>query len=276
MQNKKLSFVFLIVLIPISFSGCSLGQSDTIATVTNKSALTSETVIPTASNTVTSSPEPTSTQVPTMTSTPTSSPTASFTPSSTPDKRVFNIDPRILLIDKDDLPSDARYYLPASNWISPHRNSEIVTSWGAEKGKEYLSKTGRIDGWWAAYKRGSSTVIAPEEIYDNAVLYETSKGARLTIEEYSNCLDPETGYTEIETDIVIGDTTIACINREMQSNGKNRVWLRVEFVYRNVFHGIIGWGWESEVSLDYVMGVASAALSKLESQPLSDEVTYQP
>ena len=89
------------------------------------------------------------------------------------------------MLEKDDLPKDAKYYLPGPSWKSPHRNSEIISGWGKEKGQEYLEKTGRIDGWVVYYARGTSTVRAPEQIYPNIIQYEHCEGALITITEFS-------------------------------------------------------------------------------------------
>jgi hypothetical protein len=224
----------------------------------------------------TETPEPTKT--PTLTETATSIPTstATETPSPTPDLRVIDADPYTFLLTKEDLPEDANYYLPNSSWISPHRNSEVVGGWGVEEGRLYLEETGRVDGWWVSYNRGSNTVIAPQEIYDNVVMYRTADGAQLTINEHSSCDDPDTSYLELETDLVIGDITRVCIDRKMQSSGENREWYRIEFVYRNYFHGIEAWGWEKDIRPEYVEAVARTLLAKLEAAPLSDSVTFEP
>ena len=180
------------------------------------------------------------------------------------------------MLKADDLPKDAKYYLPNSGWISPHRNSEVVSGWGVDEGREYLAATGRVDGWVVYYDRGTRTVIAPENMYNNVVLFRTSAGAQLLLTKYGNCVKSDSKYTLIETDLKIGDLTNACILREMQSSGENRVNLIVEFSYRNFTHAVAGWGWEDEVELEYVASVARTLLAKLEAAPLSDQVTFEP
>lgn len=214
------------------------------------------------------------TNTPVPTNTPTPEPT--FTPSPTPDLRVIDADPYTFLLTKDDLPKDARYYLPNEGWISPHRNSEIISGWGVDEGRDYLAATGRVDGWWVYYDRGTQTVIAPEEVYDNVVMYRDATGAALIMEKYSTCADPDSDYANVTFDFKIGDITRACTWREMQSNGENRVWYRIEFTYRNYYHAVGGWGWEDEVTLEYVAGIAQTLFEKLEQAPLSESVTFKP
>jgi hypothetical protein len=189
---------------------------------------------------------------------------------------VIDADPKKFLLDLKDLPPEAKYYLPNSEWISPHRNSEIISGWGVEEGRTYLERTGRIDGWWVIYKRGTLTVTAPEEIYDNVVLYHTIEGAELIISEFSNCVDRDSGYVLVESDVQIGDFTNVCTYKEMQSSGEYRIWYRIEFTYRNYYHAVAGWGWESEVKAEFVEKIARTLLAKLEAAPLSDKVTFTP
>jgi len=220
----------------------------------------------------TATPEPTATATPT----PTASPSSTPAPTPTPDLRVIDTDPAKLLLQRGDLPAESKYYLPNSFWTSPLRNSEIVSGWGVEAGREYLEKTGRVDGWEVSFARGVSTYTAPEEIYDNVVLYKGAEGARLIMAEFGTCVDPDSDYRPVETDLHIGDATNVCTYREMQSSGEARVWYRVEFIYRNVYHAVLGWGWEKDVRPEFVEGVARTLLARLEAAPLSKEVTFSP
>jgi hypothetical protein len=269
-----------IILIVIFLVGCSNTPSEsavqTAIALTQASNPTptvtiTETPIPTNTPLPTNTPTPTNTQTPLPTDTPTN------TPSPTPDLRVIDADPYTFLLKPEDLPADAQYYLPDSSWISPHRNYEVVGSWGVDEGRTYLEETGRVDGWWVYYNRGSTTVIAPQEISDNPVLFQTTAGAQLLVTKYGNCADYlDDDFTPIESDLQIGDVTGVCIWRKMQSSGENRVQILIEFSYRNVTHAVSGWGWEKEVRLDYIAAVARTLLAKLEAMPLSDSVTFKP
>jgi hypothetical protein len=254
-----LTLIVLVFLSACAPSAPSQGDIQTAIAQTEQALPTlTPTFIPT------NTPEPTFTSVPTI------------APSPTPDQRVIDGNPEDFLMQLEDLPKDAKYYLPNSTWISPLRNSEIVSGWGVDEGREYLEKTGRVDGWTVDYERGTKTVITPEEMYDNVVLYRTVDGAHLIITEYSNCSDPKSDFTELEIDFKIGDMTKACISRQMQSSGDNRVWYLIEFTYRNFYHSVGGWGWENEVRPEYVQDIARTLLAKLEAAPLSNEVTFSP
>lgn len=194
----------------------------------------------------------------------------------TPDNRVINIDPYELLLKKDLLPKDGRYYLPASNWTSPHRNSEVVSGWGVEEGRVYLAETGRVDGWWVIYLRGTIKFLGPEEVYDNVVLYKDERGAALVMTKYSTCLNEENGYTHLESEFVVGDMTNVCRWQEMQPGGVNRVSYRIEFSHRNVYHALQAYGWEYEIDPSFLENVAISLLEQLEQAPLSNGVTFSP
>ena len=219
----------------------------------------SATPISTTTNTPTSIPSPTYT--------PTFTPTATLTLTSTPDLRIITIDPKYFLLTSDDLPEDAQYYIPASNWMSPHHNSEIISGWGKEEGLEYLEKTGRIDGWIVYFYRGSNIVRAPQEIFHNIIQYETIEGARITIDEYNQVVKGD--YNFVERDRTIGDVSLFMIYKEMQSSGEYAVFYRVEIAYRNYVSIVVGFGLENDVNYEYVEDIAEIALEKLKAAELS-------
>lgn len=271
-----LAAIFLVCLLSACSTRTPTLDPGMVQTAIAQTAAANPTTTSTPLPTATATETPTATATPTVTPTPTATATPTDTPSPTPDLRVIDADPQNFMLKANDLPKEAKYYLPNSSWISPHRNSEIVSGWGVDKGREYLEKTGRVDGWVVTYKRGSNTVIAPEEIYDNPVLFRTAEGARLLLTKYSNCVNSESGYTPLKTDLIIGDMTNVCVWHKMQSSGENRVEILVEFSYRNVAHTVGGWGWEKEVEVDYIANVARILLAKLEAAPLSENVTFEP
>ncbi len=210
---------------------------------------------------------PTETPTETPTVTPTETPT--ITPSPTPDLRVIQLDPKDFLLQKSDLPLDAKYYLPNELWIGPLHNEQIVSAWTVEKGREYLAETGRLDGWWIAFDRGSNTVIAPQNMYDNVIMYKTAEGAQIVITKFDDRF-VEFDYTEIKDPPKIGDLSRAFVWKEMQSSGEYRVAYRISFCYRNYVHEVEGWGWEHEVKPEYVENIARILLARLQAAPLSN------
>lgn len=260
-RYRKIYTFVIISIIAIFVSGCQPSETaiqTAMAETQNALPTLTKTVLPTKTSTLTNTPEPT----PTETEIPSSTPT----PSPTPDERIIEIGPEVFLLEKEDLPQDAKYYLPGSSWKSPHRNSEIISGWGREEGQKYLEETGRIDGWVVYYARGTSTVRAPEQIYHNIIQYETVHGAQIAMEMESPNVDVV--YQIVDDDYELGDKTMISKFREMQPSGEYRIIYSVETAYRNYQSRVSGWGWEKEFDLEYVIQIAEIALNKLKEAPL--------
>jgi hypothetical protein len=265
----KIKFLLLLILLASSLSLVSCSPSEEaiqVALAQTQTAMATNTHTP--DPTATFTPEPIFTSTPKPTFTPTPTQTHTLTP--TPDLRVITIDSKDLMLSKDDLPAEAKYYLPNSSWISPHHNYEIVSAWGREEGLAYLEETGRIDGWFVYYKRGTDTIRAPEEIYQNIIQYQSAEGAYITFSKYNNLIRFPDKYKMLNENILIGDSTIVYMWKEMQSNGENRVNYYVESQYRNYLSIVGGWGWEKEFDLDYVIKVAEIAIDKIMAAPLGN------
>jgi len=172
------------------------------------------------------------------------------------------------LLEKADLPEDAGYYLPGPGWITPHLNEEVIYGWGTTEGKEYLDKTGRITGWVVYYKRGSITAIAPEEISQNIVQYETTRGALISLNEYPITKVSDWDWKKLNREINIGGESNFFLHKEMKSNGRYWVWYRVDTAFRNYYSSVRGIGWEEDVVYEYVDEIARTAIEKLEAAPL--------
>ena len=245
MKNLIFIIIFTLMLSACANKTVTIDPSNVQTAIAQTSAAKpTETFIPEPTET----PKPTTTPTLTKTDTPNPTTTPTETPSPTPDLRVIDADPYTFLLKAEDLPEDAHYYLPNSSWISPHRNYEVISGWGVDEGRAYLAATGRVDGWWVYYERGTNTVIAPEQIGDNPVLFRTIEGAKNLINQFGTCvntdLNPNIKFTPIQTDLKIGDLSNICITREMQSSGENKVTMTIEFSYRNVnsSHNWLGMG----------------------------------
>jgi hypothetical protein len=262
---------FFLSMFSTSFLLISCSPSEnsiSTAIAQTQAANPTNTQIPT--NTTKPTLTPTATELPTETPTPTYTSTSTPIPSPTPDLRVIKEPSDKFLLQASDLPPDARYFLPDSSWISPHHNSEIISGWGREAGLEYLERTGRIDGWWVYYARGTRTVRAPEEIFHNIIQYQISDGARLTVREFNNVERGDSEWAYLEENINLGDLTVSLIRKRMQPNGKYKVDIYIKTAYRNYVSNIAGFGWEDEVTLEYMLNIARIILEKLESAQLSE------
>ena len=269
---KKILFGLLVLFLASCTTVPSEGAVQTAIAETAavaQSAIT-DTPTPTATSapTETPTPEPTASSTPTPTETLTA--TLTETPTATPDLRVILTESGEFLLGKGDLPVESQYYLPGPGWISPHHNDEILSGWGIEEGRAYLEKTGRIDGWWVYYERGSLAITAPEQIFHNIIQYKTAEGAQLTIADFNDALrNPENGWQFVDEDVDLGDLSLVIINKEIQSNGKYRVWLMLQTSYRNYVSNLAGYGWEDEVRLEFLIEIQQVILNKLAAAELA-------
>jgi len=127
-----LKFIFSIIIIAMILSSCFICRLSEQAIQEGLSQ------IQVAEATNTSTPTLTTTLVPvfTPTVTKTNSPTATQSCTPTQDLRIITIEPRDLLLTREDLPSEAQYFLPSEGWMSQNPNSDIISSWGVEEGEE--------------------------------------------------------------------------------------------------------------------------------------------
>ena len=215
------------------------------------------------------------TLIPTFTPEPAATVTLTSNPSPTPDTRLIDTDPRKLLLEKNELPAEGRYFLPDAGHISPITNTEIVSAWTVAQGQAYLEETGRIDGWEVSYTRGNSDILLPERVYHNVVIYSKIEGAQIVVTKYQDRAITIGNYKEIDAP-QLGDVSRAFMYSETNSGGETRVNIQYAFSYRNIFHVVDLYGWDKEVSLEFAMSIANTLLESLQTLPLSDSVTFKP
>jgi hypothetical protein len=173
---------------------------------------------------------------------------------------VIDTDPENLVLEREDLPAETYYLLQYSE---PSPNSYWTEVW--------VRRTGRILGWYAAFGKGVTAVTSPQKILDSVALYWTAGGANLWLDHWGAC-----SHGVIETDLRIGDATKVCKWADMQPNGRNRVSYWITFTRRNVYHEVLGWGWEGEVEPEFVEQVARTLLKKVDQAPLASKVSFTP
>jgi len=260
-MKKFVFFLSLFVLVSCSPQPTE-NQIQTAIALTQVS-IPNEIVTPT--ETFTPTVKPTETFTPTLEPTETSTPTAS----PTPDLRVIKADPQKFLCKKDDLPVEGKYYIPNSSWMSIHTNEEVVSGWTVEEGRNYVIKTGREIGWWVAFLRGTRTVAMPEQIFCQAVRYKTAEGAMLTITELSsNKNERSENLKNLEIEMDLGDYNEVYLYKEITSGGDYYVRYSIEFVYKNYFSSVEGYGLEKDVSHEFLEELARKILEKLEASEL--------
>jgi hypothetical protein len=189
------------------------------------------------------------------------------------DSRIIEAEPSVFLLQPEDLPADAAYFLPEAGYSGPFHNTEVVSGWGAERGWDYLQRTGRLDGYWVDYVRGVEAAAAPEEFFCNIVKFETAEGALLSLNEYNlvaMAIPGDAHWDFVDRPAIrLGDANIILETREVQPNGESKIWYRIEFSYRNFVAVVAGWGREDEVQHEFIEAAARTVLEKMRSAPLS-------
>lgn len=250
--------ILSIILVPLTaiLLACATEPVEVVVVVTATPDPITATPIP-----ATATPIPSATPEPTVTNTP--------EPTPTPDIRVINASPRSMLTKRTDLPADGKFYLYDE---SPHRNSEILSGWGVERGRNYLAASGRVDGWGITYVRGTRTAKAPEWVKYNVILYLTASGHAAGKQELGQC-NGENGWNEIPAPEGI---IYLCEWRKTQSNGKDYLKYEAKVEYRNVGVQIWVGGYEDEFDVEWLFDRVIFQLELLKSTPLSETVTYAP
>jgi hypothetical protein len=199
-------------------------------------------------------------------------PTSTYTP--TPDLRVIDMDPRNFLLEKTELPIEPNYYIPGSNWMSPHRNYEVINELGEEFGGDYIDQTGRLDGWVVTYRKGLSRVLAPIEIYHNIIKYKDSQGALLAVREF-NLGIRDSSFNYLDSGEELGDLTVVLLAEEVNAFGEVILTYRIETAYRNFVSIIMMVGEKDEIQYEFVENIAYKIINLLEDAPLSATVTTE-
>ncbi len=242
------------------------------------------TFTPKPTNTITPTWTPTATSTETPTPTFTNTPTMTASPSPTPDLRVIEIAPSDFLLLGSDLPMDAGYTIMEETYEWYFFDQVMYETFrylfgvdaqflGVENSAFLIDEL--IGGMSVTYERGTSKSIYPHVLVDTVASFRSVEGARLMIRDYSPCTHPNLEYTSIEIDLQIGDVTQYCTNTVFNYHGYEGSY-NLAFTYRNFYHAIQAYEWESEAPLAFLEQVARSLFAKLEAAPLSGAITIQP
>ena len=195
----------------------------------------------------------------------TESPTELPTVTPIPDRRIILGDPEDYILARQDVPD--QYILKSGN-STPHLNQEILYVRGVEDGNAYLEATGRIGGWIIRYDLVDSDAIAPLWIRSYVVMYDNVDGPDLTVSPaYDSGYED---YEVLDVPMDLGEWNLVLRKTERQSSGKNIIWYAIEFIYRNVWAQVMGYGYESKVNHDYLENLARTMLENLQNAPLGE------
>jgi hypothetical protein len=263
---KRASILFSIIVM-ITISGCQPSDEQIKQAIGE-----TQTAIAKLTPTLTNTPEYTNTPIITNTPEPTITPT--------PDLRVIAGDPQDFLLVQDDLPKEAKYYLPYSSWIQRDSNTEIVQDWGTELGQEYIAKSERIDGWSKSYLRGSTTIKVPRVVSCDVVKYKTSEGALLSHLEYNSLVQPSR-TSDLEwiksTDVFpeLSDQALAYYVEVYNGDGEKEIEYHVEDTYFNFLVNCYSYSVKEDIDPTFTGNLVSIIINKLKNEPLvSPETTF--
>lgn len=215
---------------------------------------------------------PTKTETSTLTPTPTETPTPTPTFTPTPDLRVIDGDPIDFLIESSDLPKESQYYIPNELWKSIHLNKEVINGWGEEEGRKYLERTGRVEGYFVYFQRGSIKIIAPEQIFCEVVKYKTAEGALISLKEFNAVTDAKRSkyiYTFANEKFPeLGENAIAYYREWTIDSGNKYIHYSIETTFYNFLISCSGYGPKKEVDPQFVANLVTIELNKLRNAPL--------
>ena len=221
-------------------------------------------------------PNPSPTTLP-----PSLTPTASITLTPTPDLRVIDADPAVMLLTSEDIQEYADYFLigPGSIpfYVLGSRNWELKRDYGEEVSAAYIETSGRIDGKKTLLKTSSTSANMPEYVISQVVIFQDIDGPqvdRTEVQQVTSC-NPE--FMETKS-IDLGITATHCYS-PVNIGGVTSVdmyeYYNIYGVYKNILFGVTAFGRENTYSDDAVIILAELMLEKILDMPLADQVSYQ-
>lgn len=220
---------------------------------------------PSITPTQTETPTHTVTSTPTRTTEPTLTATITPQPTPTPDIRIITGDPYGFLLEKEDLPIEAKYYQPGADFTGINTNEEIQMNMNG-MGNQLVERTGRLTGVFSAFLRGASNANYPNMISIVIEQYQTIEGANVALLEYNDTvIFPESNFKILEESVGLGDHYIVYKNEFPGGGGVN---LSSKFTYRNILVSITLSGKENQVYYDTILILGRQIIQKLENSPL--------
>jgi hypothetical protein len=252
---KRLVIFIITICAGISLFGCSPSAQ-----------LVQTAIAQTAESKPTSTIEIISSSTPEPTRTPTEEPTVA----PTPDLRIIDTDPQKLLCQKEDLPKEGKYYIPDSTWMSINTNEEVISNRGVEEGRQYVTDTGRVTGWWADRLRGTRAVILPDEIMCGVYMFKTNEGALKALNTYNSLeTDHDNNWKYLPDSKTLGVENNIIVLYKTDSGGDKNTSYDLEFVYKNMMGQVFAYSKkDTDISPEVIEEIAAKMLAKLKAEPL--------
>jgi hypothetical protein len=151
---------------------------------------------------------------------------------------------------------------------SPFTNKEVVEMVGQVPGKEYILKTGRIDGWETDLGKSNISDIGPSTYRSTVQIFETNDGASTAIgQDWFWSTDNERAPNSIEeSKCSVGDQ---CVLRSYQTyyveSGLTKVRYEVLFRHKNVLVWVSARGLDIETKEDNAIDAAETIFDRLKN-----------
>jgi hypothetical protein len=155
--------------------------------------------------------------------------------------------------------------------LTPSTNQRILSVRGEEEGREFLERSGRIDGWFVDLV-GEPSPPLPAAVQLNVVLFQTAAGPRVLMDEAGGpCRSEREPFLNLDHELDLGDRSALCFQPELAASdpGFQQYWIPI--AYRNVFLGVGTFG--SEAERDWLIAAAGALLEAIERLPHAAEMS---
>jgi len=167
------------------------------------------------------------------------------------------------VVRDEDLPDEYRL-LPGGESSLP--TLALINEIGEIQAKQYISATGRVNGWKIQLERERKDVFAPSYFESSIELFETNDGAHLALtpEWYPAYQDGEPTWVDGGCDL--GDECLFYYSKKHDPTTQlTTLRYEVAFVYRNVLVWVMGRGLDVDVTPEYILDAAQVLMNKLDS-----------
>lgn len=168
-----------------------------------------------------------------------------------------------LVIRNEDLPDE--YRLPPGG-ESTLATSALINIMGEVQAKQYIVATGRVAGWKISLERVKKDAFAPYTIENTIELFETAAGAQSALSEtWYPIYNDGREFKWVDGGCNFGDQCIFYYTEKFDAASQlTTLTYEIAFTYRNTLVWILGRGLDVDITPEYMLDVAQAAVSNLD------------
>lgn len=152
---------------------------------------------------------------------------------------------------------------------SPISNDELVLLMGTAAGKEFVTTTGRIDGWETTLLRTNENDIGAQKVKNSVSIFEAADGAEMALEpqylwQYATPDEPPQDY--VTDNCNVGSNCTMYTSEEFFTvSGLTVIRYDVTFTYRNAGVWVSISGLDIEIDEGDALDAANLMLEKLKN-----------